>query len=157
MLLKNSLILLFLVNIFLKSWQSLVGISVLLLLINIIKNKELKVYAKKLKFVIFFYASTCIAQIMYIQEGKIIWSIAGVHITDSGINVAALNFLRVLNIIMISWIFNSQKYFGTLFSEYQKIVEIVISLVPEVLVYFKKSRNFKGFFRHILKKVYKAL
>ena len=157
MLLRNSLIFLFLINLFLKSWQSLAVIGLLFFSVNLWKNSDLMSYIKKLKFVMFFYASTCMVQILYIQEGKVLWSLLGVHITDLGLETAIVNLLRVTNIIMASWIFNSQRYFRNFFLEYQKIVEIVISLVPEVLIYFKSNRNFKGFFRYILKKVYRVL
>lgn len=153
MLLKSSLLLLLLSNIFINNLKFMCGISVILLLLNIILNKELKNNLSKMKFLFFLYFSTCLIQLFYKQEGRVLFKIANFYITEEGMFNFLLNFLRIFNLLMISWIVSAKKIVRGKFNKYQKIIETVIDLVPQALVLIKKRMRIKWFFRHILKQI----
>ena len=129
------------------------GISVILLLLNIILNKELKNNLNKMKFLFFLYFSTCLIQLFYKQEGRVLFKIANFYITEEGMFNFLLNFLRIFNLLMISWIVSAKKIVRGKFNKYQKVIETVIDLVPQALVLIKKRMRIKWFFRHILKQI----
>ena len=153
MLLKSSLLLLLLSNIFINNLKFMCGISVILLLLNIILNKELKNNLSKMKFLFFLYSSTCLIQLFYKQEGRVLFKIANFYITEEGMFNFLLNFLRIFNLLMISWIVSAKKIVRGKFNKYQKVIETVIDLVPQALVLIKKRMRIKWFFRHILKQI----
>lgn len=153
MLLKSSLLLLLLSNIFINNLKFMCGISVILLLLNIILNKELKNNLNKMKFLFFLYFSTCLIQLFYKQEGRVLFKIANFYITEEGMFNFLLNFLRIFNLLMISWIVSAKKIVRGKFNKYQKVIETVIDLVPQALVLIKKRMRIKWFFRHILKQI----
>jgi hypothetical protein len=153
MLLKSSLFLLLLSNIFINNLKFMCGISVILLLLNIILNKELKNNLSKMKFLFFLYFSTCLIQLFYKQEGRVLFKIANFYITEEGMFNFLLNFLRIFNLLMISWIVSAKKIVRGKFNKYQKVIETVIDLVPQALVLIKKRMRIKWFFRHILKQI----
>lgn len=153
MLLKSSLLLLLLSNIFINNLKFMCGISVILLLLNIILNKKLKNNLSKMKFLFFLYFSTCLIQLFYKQEGRVLFKIANFYITEEGMFNFLLNFLRIFNLLMISWIVSAKKIVRGKFNKYQKVIETVIDLVPQALVLIKKRMRIKWFFRHILKQI----
>ena len=153
MLLKSSLFLLLLSNIFINNLKIMCGISIILLLLNIILNKELKNNLSKMKFLFFLYFSTCLIQLFYKQEGRVLFKIANFYITEEGMFNFLLNFLRIFNLLMISWIVSAKKIVSGKFNKYQKVIETVIDLVPQALVLIKKRMRIKWFFRHILKQI----
>ena len=153
MLLKSSLLLLLLSNIFINNLKFMCGISVILLLLNIILNKELKNNLSKMRFLFFLYFSTCLIQLFYKQEGRVLFKIANFYITEEGMFNFLLNFLRIFNLLMISWIVSAKKIVRGKFNKYQKVIETVIDLVPQALVLIKKRMRIKWFFRHILKQI----
>ena len=153
MLLKSSLLLLLLSNIFINNLKFMCGISVILLVLNIVLNKELKNNLNKMKFLFFLYFSTCLIQLFYKQEGRVLFKIANFYITEEGMFNFLLNFLRIFNLLMISWIVSAKKIVRGKFNKYQKVIETVIDLVPQALVLIKKRMRIKWFFRHILKQI----
>lgn len=153
MLLKSSLFLLLLSNIFINNLKIMCGISVILLLMNIILNKDLKNNLSRMKFLFFLYFSTCLIQLFYKQEGRVLFKIANFYITEEGMFNFLLNFLRIFNLLMISWIVSAKKIVSGKFNKYQKVIETVIDLVPQALVLIKKRMRIKWFFRHILKQI----
>ena len=153
MLLKSSLLLLLLSNIFINNLKFMCGISVILLLLNIILNKELKNNLSKMKFLFFLYFSTCLIQLFYKQEGRVLFKIANFYITEEGMFNFLLNFLRIFNLLMISWIVSAKKIVRGKLNKYQMVIETVIDLVPQALVLIKKRMRIKWFFRHILKQI----
>ena len=104
MLLKSSLFLLLLSNIFINNLKIMCGISIILLLLNITLNKDLKNNLNRMKFLFFLYFSTCLIQLFYKQEGRVLFKIANFYITEEGMFNFLLNFLRIFNLLMISWI-----------------------------------------------------
>ena len=153
MLLKSSLLLLLLSNIFINNLKFMCGISVILLVLNIVLNKDLKNNLSKMKFLFFLYFSTCLIQLFYKQEGRVLFKIANFYITEEGMFNFLLNFLRIFNLLMISWIVSAKKIVRGKFNKYQKVIETVIDLVPQALVLIKKRMRIKWFFRHILKQI----
>lgn len=153
MLLKSSLFLLLLSNIFINNLKFMCGISVVLLLLNITLNKDLKNNLNRMKFLFFLYFSTCLIQLFYKQEGRVLFKIANFYITEEGMFNFLLNFLRIFNLLMISWIVSAKKIVSGKFNKYQKVIETVIDLVPQALVLIKKRMRIKWFFRHILKQI----
>ncbi|WP_177162893.1 CbiQ family ECF transporter T component [uncultured Fusobacterium sp.] len=153
MLLKSSLFLLLLSNIFINNLKFMCGISVILLVLNIVLNKELKNNLNRMKFLFFLYFSTCLIQLFYKQEGRVLFKIANFYITEEGMFNFLLNFLRIFNLLMISWIVSAKKIVSGKFNKYQKVIETVIDLVPQALVLIKKRMRIKWFFRHILKQI----
>lgn len=153
MLLKSSLFLLLLSNIFINNLKIMCGISVILFFMNIILNKELKNNLNRMKFLFFLYFSTCLIQLFYKQEGRVLFKIMNFYITEEGMFNFLLNFLRIFNLLMISWIVSAKKIVSGKFNKYQKVIETVIDLVPQALVLIKKRMRIKWFFRHILKQI----
>lgn len=129
------------------------GISIILLLLNITLNKDLKNNLNRMKFLFFLYFSTCLIQLFYKQEGRVLFKIANFYITEEGMFNFLLNFLRIFNLLMISWIVSAKKIVRGKFNKYQKVIETVIDLVPQALVLIKKRMRIKWFFRHILKQI----
>lgn len=153
MLLKSSLFLLLLSNIFINNLKIMCGISIILLLLNITLNKDLKNNLNRMKFLFFLYFSTCLIQLFYKQEGRVLFKITNFYITEEGMFNFLLNFLRIFNLLMISWIVSAKKIVSGKFNKYQKVIETVIDLVPQALVLIKKRMRIKWFFRHILKQI----
>lgn len=153
MLLKSSLFLLLLSNIFINNLKIMCGISIILLLLNITLNKDLKNNLNRMKFLFFLYFSTCLIQLFYKQEGRVLFKIANFYITEEGMFNFLLNFLRIFNLLMFSWIVSAKKIVSGKFNKYQKVIETVIDLVPQALVLIKKRMRIKWFFRHILKQI----
>ena len=59
----------------------------------------------------------------------------------------AVNFIRILNLILMSWLINEMKLLTGRFSKYQKIIDTVIDLVPVVFVLFKKKMKAKKLYK----------
>ncbi|MBC2856590.1 MAG: hypothetical protein RR191_00515 [Cetobacterium sp.] len=153
MLLKSSLLLLFLANIFSKNIKALTILFVIGIVLNLIYNKELLKSLKKMRFLFFFYFTTCIFQLFYIQEGEVILKIYNMYITREGLENFGINFFRIFNLLSLSWIVNSKNLLKGRFSSYQNVIENVMDLVPEVMKLFKKRMKIKWFFRHILNQI----
>ncbi|MGL5964271.1 MAG: hypothetical protein ACRCZ9_04795 [Fusobacteriaceae bacterium] len=153
MLLKSSIFLLFFINIYLNKIEFISLITVILIIFNLLKNKNIIKNFKNLKLFFLFYGSTFIFQFIMNQDGEVLFKIFNIYITREGLNGFAINFMRILNLLMISWLVTEFKLFDKKMGRYQKIFESVICLVPEVLVAFKKRMRLKWFFRYILKQV----
>ena len=121
--------------------------------LNILFNKELLKHLKKLKFLIFIYLTTFLAQIYYHQEGEVLFKIYSIYVTKGGILNFASSFLRIINLILLSWLVNTQNILPKSLSSYQRVIEDVIELIPEVFKIFKSKRKIKWFFRYILSQI----
>ncbi|MCI5725038.1 MAG: CbiQ family ECF transporter T component [Fusobacterium gastrosuis] len=153
MLLKSSLFILLIANIFLNNLKLLIIVFLFSLTLNIFYNKDIKKHLKRMKVLIFFYISTFLVQLYYSQEGKVLYKFFDFYITQEGLLNFGLNFIRIINLILLSWLLNEMKIFKGRFSKYQKIIELVIELVPQVFILVKKRMNARMFYRHVLKKV----
>lgn len=155
MLLKSSLFILLLVNIFTSNLLILSGILLAVLILNLCLNKNLKKHSRQLKVLLFFYLSTFLVQLYYGQQGKVLFKFYNFYLTQEGLMNFAVNFIRILNLILMSWLINEMKLLTGRFSKYQKIIDTVIDLVPVVFVLFKKRMKAKNFTRYILKDINK--
>lgn len=155
MLLKSSLLLLLLVNIFTSNLIILSTILIVVLILNLILNKNLRKHSKQLKVLLFFYLSTFLIQLYYGQQGKVLFKFYNFYITQEGLINFGVSFIRILNLILMSWLINEMKLLTGRFSKYQKIIDTVIDLVPEVFTLFKKRMKAKNFTRYILKDISK--
>lgn len=153
MLLKSSLLLLLIVNIFFSNLKILAFVFILSVFLNIFFNKDIKKHLKRVRVLVFFYLSTFLIQLYYSQEGKVLYKFYNFYITQEGLINFGTNFVRIVNLILLSWLLNEIKIFKGRFNKYQKIIELVIDLVPEVFVLVKKKMNAKIFYRHILNKI----
>lgn len=122
-------------------------------MINIFKNKKLKENLKKMKFLFIFYMGTCFFQLLYLQEGEVLYRIFNFYITKPGVTRVFVNLMRIINLIMISWLVNSGNMLRGPLKKYQLVGECVMELVPEVFSLFKRRMSPKWFFRHILKQI----
>ena len=155
MLLKSSLFILLLVNIFASNLIILSIIFLIVLFLNLILNKNLKKHSRQLKVLLFFYLSTFIIQLYYGQQGKVLWKFYNFYITQEGLINFTINFVRILNLILMSWLINELKLLTGRLGKYQKIIDTVIELVPDVFILFKKRMKAKNFSRYILKEISK--
>ncbi|WP_255493901.1 hypothetical protein [Cetobacterium sp. 8H] len=152
-MLKSSILILFILNLFTKDMRLLGLLLVVSLGLNIFLNKDIVKNIKKLKFLIFIYLTTFLAQIYYHQEGEVLFKIFNIYVTKGGILNFASSFLRIINLIILSWLVNTQKLLPKSLSGYQQIIEDVIELIPEVFKIFKSKRKIKWFFRYILSQI----
>lgn len=152
-MLKSSLLVLFILNLLIKDMRVLGVLLFVGVLLNIFLNKELLKHLKKLKFLLFIYLTTFLAQIYYNQEGEVFFKIYNIYVTKGGILNFASSFLRIINLILLSWLVNTQKVLPKSLASYQQIVEDVIDLIPEVFKIFKSKRKIKWFFRYILSQI----
>lgn len=152
-MLKNSLLILFILNLFVKNMTILTVLLIAEVVLNILFNKELLKHLKKLKFLIFIYLTTFLAQIYYHQEGEVLFKIYSIYVTKGGILNFASSFLKIINLILLSWLVNTQNILPKSLSSYQRVIEDVIELIPEVFKIFKSKRKIKWFFRYILSQI----
>ncbi|WP_349291726.1 MULTISPECIES: hypothetical protein [unclassified Fusobacterium] len=96
---------------------------------------------------------TCLLQIFYTQEGRVIFKIYKFYITEEGMRNFTLNFLRIYNLMLLSWIVTTKKLLNGKFNKYQTVIENVIDLVPQALVMVRKRMKIKWFFRYILEQI----
>ena len=155
MLLKSSLFILLLVNIFTSNLLILSGILLVVLILNLYLNKNLKKHSRQLKVLLFFYLSTFLVQLYYGQQGKVLFKFYNFYLTQEGLMNFGVSFIRILNLVLMSWLINEMKLLTGRFSKYQKIIDTVIDLVPVVFVLFKKRMKAKNFIRYILKDINK--
>ena len=155
MLLKSSLFILLLVNIFTSNLLILSSILLVVLILNLCLNKNLKKHSRQLKVLLFFYLSTFLVQLYYGQQGKVLFKFYNFYLTEEGLMNFGVSFIRILNLILMSWLINEMKLLTGRFSKYQKIIDTVIDLVPIVFVLFKKRMKAKNFTRYILKDINK--
>ncbi len=153
MLLNSILAVLFLTSIIFDDLRIIGAVSAAELLLNIFLNKNLKNDIKKLKILIYIYIGTFLIQIFSHQEGEVLIKIWNIYITKVGLVNFIINFLRVVNLIMLSWLLSKKCSIFNHFGKYKRVAENVLELVPEVFVMFRKKMTLKKFFRHILKKI----
>lgn len=152
-MLKSSLILLLVFNIFINNLICIGVATVILVLLNLLYNKNFKENMGRLKFLFFLYFVTCLLQIFYTQEGEVLFKISKFYITKEGMYNFLLNYLRVFNLLLISWVVIATRIVNIKFSKYQNIIENVIELVPQAILLIRKRMRIKWFFRYILKQI----
>ena len=152
-MLRSSLFILLLLNIFLNNLLYIGVTTIILFLLNLKYNKSLRENIGRVKFLFFLYFITCFLQIFYTQEGEVLFKISKFYVTKEGMYNFFLNFMRVFNLLLLSWLVVAQKLINTKFNKYQKIIETVIELVPQAILLIRKRMRIKWFFRYILKQI----
>lgn len=153
MLLKSSLFLILLANIFISDIRILAFITCILIIFNVQCKISVIQNVKKIRFLFFLYFITCILQIFYTQEGRVLLKVHNYYVTYEGIMNFSLNFLRIVNLLLLSWIVVAKKLLTSKMSRYQFVIEKVIELVPDALVMIRKKMKIKWFFRYILNQI----
>lgn len=152
-MLKSSLLILFGINIYFNDIRVIGMISVVLIFLNIFTNKNFIKNLKLMKMFLLFYSTTFIFQFIFNQDGQVLFKFFNIYITMEGLKAFSLNFLRVVNLLFLSWLINYHKIFNKNLGKYQRVIENVICMVPEVINIFKRRMKLKWFFRHILKQI----
>ncbi len=152
-MLRSSLFILLLLNIFLNNLLYIGVTTIILFLLNLKYNKNLRENIGRVKFLFFLYFISCFLQIFYTQEGEVLFKISKFYVTKEGMYNFFLNFMRVFNLLLLSWLVVAQKLINTKFNKYQKIIETVIELVPQAILLIRKRMRIKWFFRYILKQI----
>lgn len=152
-MLRSSLLILLLLNIFLNNLLYIGVTTIILFLLNLKYNKNLRENIGRVKILFFLYFITCFLQIFYTQEGEVLFKISKFYVTKEGMYNFFLNFMRVFNLLLLSWLVVAQKLINTRFNKYQKIIETVIELVPQAILLIRKRMRIKWFLRYILKQI----
>lgn len=152
-MLKSSFLLVFFLNLYFYSVKEVLGLTFILILINLFYNKNFFKNFKQIKLFALFYLTTCVFHFVFNQNGEVITKILGIYITKEGLNSFIINFMRIFNLLLLSWIANYKGIFKSGLGKYQRIVENVVWLVPEVITGFKKKIKLKWFFRYILNRL----
>lgn len=152
-MLKSSLFILLGINIFSDNILFVFITTLILIFLNLKYKIDIKKNMAKIKFLFFLYFMTCLLQIFYTQEGRVIFKIYKFYITREGLGNFILNFLRIYNLMLLSWIVTTKKLLNGKFNKYQNVIENVIDLVPQALVMIKKRMKIKWFFRYILRQI----
>lgn len=154
-MLLNSL--LFILILLIRDFRIGLIISITLLIINSFINKDIKSDIKKLKFFMIFYLMTCLSQIFFNQEGKVMFKFLNIYITDTGIEKMLLNFFKINSLVFLSWLIKTKGKLGFKLFSYELIIEIIIEMIPQVFSLFKNKVGVKNFYKKILLKVYRKL
>lgn len=152
-MLKSSLIILLGINILCDNIYVIFITTLIFLFLNFKYKIDVKKNMGKIKFLFFLYFMTCLLQIFYTQEGRVIFKIYKFYITEEGMRNFTLNFLRIYNLMLLSWIVTTKKLLNGKFNKYQTVIENVIDLVPQALVMVRKRMKIKWFFRYILEQI----
>lgn len=153
-MLRNSLFLtIFLVNIFSSKIEILAVIFLIVIIANLLTRKKLTENLKKIRFILYIYLITFLLQIYYHQEGKVIFKLYNIYITQEAMVNFISNFLRIINMVILSWLINKRGRWPKFLLEYQEVFENVIDLAPKVFSLFKKKMKIKWFFRYILRQI----
>ncbi|MGL5055733.1 MAG: hypothetical protein ACRC54_08670 [Fusobacteriaceae bacterium] len=151
-MLKSSILLLLISNLYFNRIEFLIGIFCVVLIVNFIYNKEIGKKFKYMKVLMFFYLMTSLFQIFFTQNGEVLFKVFNMYITKEGLINFGVSLIRMVNLVLISWLIGYKKIFNS-FGKYERIIENVICMVPEVMILFKKRMRIKWFFRHILKQI----
>ncbi|WP_300361248.1 hypothetical protein [Fusobacterium sp.] len=149
-MLNSFYLLLILFNIFNSDLKILGLIFLLVICLNIFRNKNLLKDIKKLRILIYIYGLTFMMYVFTQQEGEVLFKIFGLYLTKEAVINFSINFIKIINFIMVSWLFNGNNIIFNRLGRYKSIIESVIELVPEVFVLFKKRLKIKAFLKHIL-------
>lgn len=156
-MLKSSVLLLILGNLYFSDIRYLITIFFILLILNFYQNSDFKNRIKNIKTFLFFYFIASLFQIFFTQSGNVLFKFFNIYITSQGVMYFLVSFIRITNLFLLSWLINFELIFSKRAGNYGKIISVIIFLVPEVLQLFKKRMKIKWFFRHILKQTKKRI
>lgn len=152
-MLNSFLLILFVSTIFIESIKVILVIFLVELVLNIFLNKTLIKDLKKLRFLFYIYIFTFIINIISNQNGEVLFKIFNIYVTKNGLRNFVMTFLRVINLVILSWLIKDSSFLTKRLGRYKIVIENVIRLVPEVFVIFKRRLKFKAFLKHILTRI----
>lgn len=152
-MLNSFLLILFVSTIFIGSIKVILVIFLVELVLNIFLNKTLIKDLKKLRFLFYIYIFTFIINIISNQNGEVLFKIFNIYVTKNGLRNFVMTFLRVINLVILSWLIKDSSFLTKRLGRYKIVIENVIRLVPEVFVIFKRRLKFKAFLKHILTRI----
>ncbi|MFK4785557.1 hypothetical protein [Fusobacterium sp. MFO224] len=152
-MLNSLLLLLFISTIFIENLKVVLAIFVIELILNIVLTKDLIKNLKKLKFLGYIYMITFVIHIISHQTGEVIIKIFNIYVTKNGVRYFLVTFLRIINLVMISWLVKDTGFLMKRLGRYRRVMENVFRLVPEVFVLFRRRLKFKSFLRYILTRI----
>ena len=141
------------INILLDDIKIICILTIFLIIINFFYNKHIIKNLKTIKILLIFYISIFIFHVVLNQNGEVLYQISNFYITKEGIMQGLLNFIRIMNLLLLSWIGTFLNIFENKMGSYTRVVENVISLIPEVFNLFKKRMKIKWFIRYIMKQI----
>ncbi|NLK62741.1 MAG: hypothetical protein GX287_04725 [Fusobacteria bacterium] len=157
MLLNNFFLLLVILTIVFYDVKSMLVMLLIVFFINLYKKNINIKNIKKLKYSIVFIIISFVFQLILNNYGEIFYSFYSINIYYQGIKFGFVTTIKILNLILISWIIDYEKILPNLISKYSKIVKIAINNVPYVFLLFKENKNPKKVFENLIKKIYKEL
>lgn len=152
-MLNSFLLILFVSTIFIQNLKVISAIFIIIFILNIILNKKLVTDLKKLKVLVYIYIFTFIIQIISHQNGEVLFKVFDIYVTKNGIIYFTVTFLRIINLMMLSWLVKNGGFLTSKLGRYRQVIENVIRLVPEVFVLFRRRLKFKSFLRYILMRI----
>ncbi|BDU50237.1 hypothetical protein [Haliovirga abyssi] len=148
---KLILILVVLISYNIKIVLSIFIISFILFMY---KHKKID---KNIKYFIWFLIISFSMQLLYSSEGKVLFKIYKILITDIGITNGIVVVLKILTVWLISATINYEKIKFKRLKKYEVIVRKTMKLVPEVFKIAKTDLKPKTVFKKLLYKVYREL
>jgi len=152
-LLNSLLLILFISTVFIQNLKVISIIFLIVFVLNVVLNKNLIINLKKLKILVYIYMVTFIIQIISHQNGEVLFKVFNIYVTKNGVIYFLVTFLRIINLMMISWLAKDSGFLMNKLGGYRQVIENVIRLIPEVFVLFKRRLKFKSFLRYILREI----
>lgn len=152
---KWFFIIFIILNLYLNHLSTLGYLFVLILIANIVNGDGIGKKMKKILFLMGFYLIGTLFQIFLYPHGHVLYKIFSIYITREGVELFLINYIRIINLIFLSQLIKyNEKSVNRLYG-YENIVKIVVFLIPEVMLLFKKRIKLKWFIRHIMKEIKK--
>ncbi|WP_163468360.1 CbiQ family ECF transporter T component [Fusobacterium sp. IOR10] len=152
-MLNSFLLILFISTVFVQNLKVISIIFLIVFVLNVVLNKNLIINLKKLKVLVYIYMVTFIIQIISHQNGEVLFKVFNIYVTKNGVVYFLVTFLRIINLMMISWLAKDTGFLMNKLGRYRQVIENVIRLIPEVFVLFKRRLKFKSFLRYILREI----
>lgn len=152
-MLNSLLLILFIGTVFIQNLKVISIIFLIVFVLNVVLNKNLIINLKKLKILVYIYMVTFIIQIISHQNGEVLFKVFNIYVTKNGVIYFLVTFLRIINLMMISWLAKDSGFLMNKLGGYRQVIENVIRLIPEVFVLFKRRLKFKSFLRYILREI----
>jgi len=143
---------LFIINLLLTNIYILLIMTFLLMFISSRLN-----FKKLPKFIYFFYFTLAFSKIFFIQEGQVVLKILNVYITKESLLHCFLNYIKILNVLLLSKFISKNIKIGDFKNSYTEILEIIVVFVPQIMTMFKKRVGIQDLYKKILINVYRKL
>ncbi len=116
-----------------------------------------KVIFPEKRYFFFLFITSVLIQLVYNQEGEILYGNKIFVITKVGIIAGAVLAIKIYGMMLISKNSNFKKLFNGRFKKQALIFEIVVKVIPEIIKMPKTMINPGKTVRFILRRVYREL